>query len=472
MNLIQFTDYFRVLIFLIFLLFLIGFLFQNILPAVAALSILVFLIYSKENFKNKIGEITNNREIFEKQIFVNHPVNIKTKIKNHGGILNIKVTDNLPDNSTIVKGKNQINQEIKPDEEISLEYQIKFNSRGRQEFKELKIEISDTLNLYKLELKKPTKKIFWVHSNPEEIKKAKRVSQREHIEIVNPSLTGLEIIDEMEGIREFQPGDKLKDIEWKATSRLQKIMTKQFVKKELLDTIVLIDCSHSMRRTTKDKSKIDHATNLAVSLTKILQSIRHPIGLIAFDEYKILKNIKPTNNYNKIFENITDLPGRIKTGNYKIKETKEPTDINIDTPNNQQRFISTVFPFLAKGRRKIKNPMQASGIYESMRLLMMDNKTKHIIILTDMETNIQSLYRSITLAHAKKYNVWLLTSFTPYYNIKREQIETEQLEELYKARQIRENILHKIRKLNIEVVELVPSMESVKVIEQIRGKRK
>jgi len=472
MNLIQFTNYFKVLLFLIFLLFLIGFLFQNILPSVAALSILVFLIYCKENFKNKVGEITNNREIFEKQIFVNHPVNIKTNIKNHGGELNLKVTDNLPDNSTIVKGSNQINQKIKPDEEISLEYQIKFNSRGRQKFKELKIEISDALNLYKMEFEKPTETIFWVHSNPEEIKKAKRVSQREHIEIVTPSLTGLEIIYEMEGIREFQPGDKLKDIEWKATSRLQKIMTKLFEKKELLDTIVLIDCSYSMRRTTKDKSKIDHATNIAISLTKILQSIRHPIGLIAFDEYKIIKNLKPTNNHNIIFENITDLPGQIKTSNFKIKEAKDPTDVNIDIPSNQQRFISTVFPFLAKGRRKIKNPMQASGIYESMRLLMMDNKTKHIIILTDMETNIQSIYRSITLAHAKKYNIWLLTSFSPYYDIEKDRIETEQLEEIYKTKQIRENILHKIRKLNIEVVELVPSMESVKVIEQIRGKRK
>ena len=472
MNLIEFTNYFKFIIFLSLLLFLTGFLFQNIIPTITASILLIFLIYTKLNFNEMIGNIFVKREIFEKQIFVNHLVNVTTKIKNHGGIFNIKVTDPLPENTSLTRGSNQINRMIDEDEEISIDYQIKFNSRGKQEFKDIKIEISDSLNLYKLEISKPTENILWVHSDPEEIKKAKRISQRENIEIDTPSFTGLEFIDEMEGIREFQPGDKLKDIEWKATSRLQKIMTKLFEKKELLDTIVLIDCSYSMRTAIKDKSKIDHATSLAVSLTKILQSIRHPTGLVAFDEYKIIKNIPATNNHSKIFEGLTDLPSKIKTKDFKIKETLENEEIKKEIPINQQRFISTVFPFLAKGKRRVNHSFQASGIYESLRFLIMDNKTKHIIIFTDLETNVQSLFRAITIAHSKKYTIWLLTSFTPYYNIDKGKIDSSQLEEIYKLRTLREKTLQKLRKLNIEIVELTPSMESVKVIEQVRGKRK
>ena len=133
---------------------------------------------------------------------------------------------------------------------------------------------------------------------------------------------------------------------------------------------------------------------------------------------------------------------------------------------------STIFPFLARGKRSITHPLHASGIYESLRLLMADNKTKHLIIITDMENNIQSLYRSITLAYSKRYNIWLLTSFSPYYNIEREHITPEKVEDIYRMYTARENILHRLRKLNIDIVELNPSMEGVNIVEKIRGKKK
>jgi len=472
MHLIQFSIYYKTIVFLSFLLFLISFLFQNLIPALSALAILVFLIYTKFSFIKKVGKITASRKLFEKQIFVNHPINIKTKVKNGGKQINLKIIDNPPENSTITKGKNQIEKLLNQNEEITIDYQIKFNSRGKKDFKNIDLEITDLSNLYKINIQKTLTETIWVHSDPEEIKKAKRVSQREHIEIDTPSLMGLETLDEMQGTREFQPGDKLKDIDWKATSRFQKIMTKLFEKKELLDTIVLLDCSHSMRRTSGNISKINHATNLAVSLTKILQSIRHPIGLVAFDEYKIIKSVNPTNNYSNIFESLTDLPSQIKTKDYKSNESLELNQIEKETSVEQKNFISTVFPFLAKGRRKIKSPTQATGVYEAIRVLMMDNKTKHIIFLTDLETNIQSIYRAITLAHSKKYNVWLLAPFSPFYNIDKEKIDTGNLEELYKLKQTRDSFIQKIRKLNIEIVELTPLMEGVKVIEQVRGKKK
>ena len=98
----------------------------------------------------------------------------------------------------------------------------------------------------------------------------------------------------------------------------------------------------------------------------------------------------------------------------------------------------------------------------------MDNKNKHIVIITDLETNIQSLYRSIILAHARKYKIWLLTSFSPFYNLNKKQLNTEQLENIYKLYTSNENMLRKLRKMNIEIVELTPSMEGGKIIEKIR----
>ncbi|MCJ7698568.1 MAG: hypothetical protein MUO73_09610, partial [Thermoplasmata archaeon] len=108
--------------------------------------------------------------------------------------------------------------------------------------------------------------------------------------------------------------------------------------------------------------------------------------------------------------------------------------------------------------------------YEAIRILLTNNKSKLLIILTDLETNLQSLYNSISLAHARKYNIWLLTSFSPYYNLDIQQLALEQLEDIYTSHTEREKTLIKLKKLNIEVVELTPSMEGAIAIEKIRGK--
>ena len=466
-SLLQFTIYSKTLIFLSFVLFLQGYLFENLLPCFCGVFILIFLVYSKLDFKENIGEPKINRKILEKQRFVNHPVNVKTIIKNKNGPLNIHATDVLPVNSEVVKGDNSKENLILSDEEMTLDYQIEFNTRGSHCYNFVDLTLKDKLGLYYVEARASDELLVMVHSDPKEVQKAKRVSGHEHIEITMPSMVGTENIYELEGIRDYTPGDRLKDVEWKATSRLQRLMTKLFEKKEVVDTIILLDCSSSMRRTVKKRSKIDHATNLAVHLTRILQSLRHHVGLIAFDEYKIIKNITPTDNYHTVFESLTDLPGQIKTTGYQTIKPFQITEVK-DNPIEHQRFISTVFPFLARGKRTVKHSSQATGIFESIRLLLMDNKNKHIVIITDLETNIQSLYRSIILAHARKYKIWLLTSFSPFYNLNKKQLNTEQLENIYKLYTSNENMLRKLRKMNIEIVELTPSMEGGKIIEKIR----
>jgi uncharacterized protein (DUF58 family) len=467
---LYYTLYTKSLLFLSILLFITSYLFTTLLPAFTGTILLIFLIYTKTSFKENIGEITIKREILEKLRFVNHPIHIKTTIQNQGKTLNITVEDILPDSAIRTKGENKRTQLIKPGEEITLEYQVQFTSRGTQTFSGVDLKLSDTSNLYFYKKRQAEPTELMTHSDPEEIKKAKRVTTKEHIEITMPSRIGAETQYEMEDIRTYLPGDRLKDIDWKATSRLQKLMTRLFQKKEVVDAVILLDCSRSMRRTTGTKSKIDHATNIAVHLTKVFQSVHQPVGLVAYDEFKTIKNVAPTNMYHMIFEELTDLPGQIQTSDYDIKNSLKTIETKKDNPVENQQFISTIFPFLAKGKRQINHPSQASGIYEAIRILFMNNKSKLLIILTDLETNLQSLYSSISLAHARKYNIWLLTSYSPYYNLEAQQLVPEQLEEIYTSHTEREKTLIKLKKLNIEVVELTPSMEGAIAIEKIRGK--
>jgi len=466
----RFTVSAKTVLFLSVLLFIVGYLFINLLPALLGTLLLLFLVYTKQSFKQSIGEIAIHRTIIEQLRFVNHPVHVKTTIQNLGGSLTIQARDMLPEAALLLQGEPTQRKLVQPGETIVLDYQIVFTSRGTHQFEGCEVELTDRWNLYTVHTTQSHRTDLLVHSDPEEIQKAKRVSTREHVEITLPSLTGVDTSYEMEGIREYIPGDQLRDIEWKVTSRLQKLMTKLYQKKQTVETILLLDCSKSMRRTAGKNSKLEHATVLAIHLTKILQSLRHTIGLIAYDEYKTLNTIDPTSRYTTIFEELATIPTTIPTRGYTPTTTIDIPEIQKEDLKENQRFLSTVYPFLARGKRTLAHSTHASGIYEAIRFLFRDSKSKHLIIITDMETNLQSLYMSIRLAHAKKYPIWLLTFFSPTYDLDTTHLTPEELERVYTLQEAREKILLKLKKKNIEIVKITPSTEGGKIIEEIRRK--
>jgi uncharacterized protein (DUF58 family) len=467
----HYTQYAKTLLFLSILLFITSFLFTTLLPAFTAMLLIVFLVYTKAHFKPNPDQLVIQRKIMEPLVFSHHPINIKTTVKNTGPLSYLTITDELPLNAELLKGQNTTHHLVKHDEEITLEYQIQFLNRGQQQFTDVGLEFSDPWGLYLLKTTQQQPSTVIVHSDPKEIQKAKRVSNREHIELSTPVLGGLETLYEMDGIRPYEPGDRLKDIDWKSTSRLQKHMTKLFQKQDMIETTILLDCSRSMRRTSGKSSKVEHATTIAIHLTKILQSLRHPVGLVAYDEFKTLTTIEPTNNYTKFFESLTNIPEQIHTKEYSLEPSLETSENTVHDREEHQQFLSTVFPFLAKGKRTINHPAQASGIYEAVHHLLLNKTTKkHLIVITDLETDLTSLYQTLHLAHSKHFIIWLLTSFTPAYYLDKTRLTTEQLEKLYELHTMREKLILKLKKMKIDIVELTPQMDGRNILEHVRGK--
>lgn len=469
---IQFTLTAKIVLFLSFLCFLLGYLFGTLLLAILGVFLLVFLVYAKQSMKRSIAVFSMERTIIEPLRFVNHPIHVKTVLQNKGGIVYVQARDQIPDDATILQGTHQHHQIMQPGETITLEYQLVFTHRGLHSFDKVTVECSDRWHLFvhALTLSHPSE--LTVHSDPEEIKKAKRISTRGELEMTLPSLVGVDTVYEMEGIRDYIPGDLLRDIDWKASTRLQKLMSKLYRKKETVETIMLLDCSRSMRRTIGKTSKLEHATVLALQLTKILQSLRHTVGFTAYDEFKTLTSVAPSYHYEKIYEELAQLPSVIPTQQYNVKEHQEIPFGQQEEIRERQRFLSTVFPFLARGRRTITTPTQASGIYEAMRSLFANANSKHVVILTDMETNLQSLFTTVSLAHARKYMIWICAFFSPAYHLTKDQITSDELEKMYLFQASREKLLLKLKKQNIEIIEISPHAEGGAIIETIRRKER
>jgi len=108
--------------------------------------------------------------------------------------------------------------------------------------------------------------------------------------------------------REYVPGDDTRHIDWRLFARGDRLYVKQYEEETNLRTMVLLDCSASMRypeharagsslRSSRYgwKNKYDYAATLAASLIYLLMHQQDACGLVLFDS-DVREQIPPTSH--------------------------------------------------------------------------------------------------------------------------------------------------------------------------------
>jgi uncharacterized protein (DUF58 family) len=83
-----------------------------------------------------------------------------------------------------------------------------------------------------------------------------------------------------EEVREYQPGDEIRSIDWNVTARMGHPFVKRFVEERELTVILLMDASASMSLGTVDQTKCDVVAEIAALLSLCAISNNDKVGLI------------------------------------------------------------------------------------------------------------------------------------------------------------------------------------------------
>jgi uncharacterized protein (DUF58 family) len=85
-------------------------------------------------------------------------------------------------------------------------------------------------------------------------------------------------------VREYQPGDEVRSIDWNVTARLQKPYVKRYVEERELTVLLLIDCSASSHFGTRTRLKDDVALEVAAVLGLSALRNNDRVGLLTFTD--------------------------------------------------------------------------------------------------------------------------------------------------------------------------------------------
>ncbi len=87
---------------------------------------------------------------------------------------------------------------------------------------------------------------------------------------------------EFHQLREYRPGDSLRQVDWKATSRHLKLISREYQAERDQQVVFLIDCGRRMMARDEQLSHFDHSLNSMLLLAYVALRQGDAVGLMAF----------------------------------------------------------------------------------------------------------------------------------------------------------------------------------------------
>jgi len=109
-------------------------------------------------------------------------------------------------------------------------------------------------------------------------------------------------------LREYQRGDEIRQIDWKATSRQHKLISREYQDERDQEIIFMLDCGRRMRAQDGDLSHFDHSINALLLTSYMALSAGDAVGMMSFSgDSRWIKPIKGKNKINTLLNSLYDL---------------------------------------------------------------------------------------------------------------------------------------------------------------------
>ena len=88
---------------------------------------------------------------------------------------------------------------------------------------------------------------------------------------------------EFESIRDYEPDDDVRQVNWRATERMQRPMSNQYRVEQDREVMLLLDAGRLMASPLGDRTRLDVAVDAAVAVALVADALGDRAGTLAFD---------------------------------------------------------------------------------------------------------------------------------------------------------------------------------------------
>jgi uncharacterized protein (DUF58 family) len=463
----------------------VGVLFSNISFAIVGIVFVSCYVFAYRGFSSDLAgtDLQIDRKILADMSFADEPVAVAVEVLNrHSRTVHGTFTDLIPADCEIASGSNKVTMSLPPKSILRLSYTIIPSKRGSHAIDGMKIERIDPYGLFSEEQTIDRRSDFSVHTHRSSLDAAKKMAGKEHLEFSGVGRNVAVVLRELEfdGIRDYVPGDRARDIHWKLFSKLNKLMTKVYKKEGAVQTTVFVDCGRSMRLKRGEIAKLDHAVDVSMQLSNVLISSYHPTGAAIFDEVSIMDKIKPglgRHQFEKIVKILRNAPPAVEYSEPPSAVSSEQTSRTKPSSNSRatpmtgqgQEFLSAVGQ-LSNSRTRAR---LGYGLDAAIKELIASSRggEQLFIVATDLMSSREGVFVGAKVCQSTGNRMLVINLFDDWYGPELVGYDKERIERTYGNLDESIRAEAHLRRLGASYIRIGPADTATAIARSIRRGR-
>jgi uncharacterized protein (DUF58 family) len=123
---------------------------------------------------------------------------------------------------------------------------------------------------------------------------------------------------EFESIRDYEPDDDIRQVNWRASERMQRPMSNQYRVEQDREVMLLIDAGRLMASPLQDRTRLDVAVDAAVAVALVADVLGDRAGTLAFDR-QVRRQLAPRRaGGHAVVRALLDLEPRAEEPDYEL----------------------------------------------------------------------------------------------------------------------------------------------------------
>ncbi len=247
---------------------------------------------------------------------VSHEIHLYVKNR-HTRNITIDIYDHFPEGVEFRGLPRRLHLEV--DEYADLEYLLKPLHRGLLDFTGAECLIQSPLGLWRYRHFISLPEQVKVYPNYAPVIEYALLSTENHLSmmgILKHRRRGQGM--DFHQLREFREGDSIRQIDWKASSRMRKLIAREYQDERDQQIVVMMDCGHRMLAQDGELSHFDHSLNALLLLSYVALRQGDSVGVSTFsnEERRFVKPVKGVANIKRLLNGVYDLQPGAATPDY------------------------------------------------------------------------------------------------------------------------------------------------------------
>ena len=178
-------------------------------------------------------------------------------------------------------------------------------------------------------------------------------------------------------LREYRKGDSLRQIDWKASSRYRRPISREYQDERDQQLVFMLDCGRHMRQQDDKVAHLDQALNAILLLTYVADRQGDAVGLMTFGgDRRWLPPQKDSNQLRRLLEYTYDVHSKLAAADY-LEAVQTLMTV-------QQRRALVVILTNTRGEDR-------EGLRAAVKLL----RRRHLVVVADLrEENIEKIMQA------------------------------------------------------------------------------